>query len=155
MFFEDIRSERLLMRLVADRLSVRWYLGYDLDDPLPDHSSLSRIRTRYGLDVFRRFFDAILEQCRQAKLIWGKELYIDATKVDANASVDSLATRFAVEARQALQKHLEELFQEERGSTSASARSLCSRCGSLTDNSSNRLIRRRARDVLSAKGVLP
>ena len=56
MFFEDIRSERLLMRLVADRLSVRWYLGYDLDEPLPDHSSLSRIRTRYGLEVFRRFF---------------------------------------------------------------------------------------------------
>ena len=109
MFFEDIRSERLLMRLVADRLSVRWYLGYDLDDPLPDHSSLSRIRTRYGLDVFRRFFDAILEQCQQAKLIWGKELYIDATKVDANASVDSLTTRFAVEAREALQRHLEGL----------------------------------------------
>src|SRR5205823_5643447 len=113
MFFEDIRSERLLMRVVADRLSVRWYLGYDLDDPFPDHSSLSRIRTRYGLDVFRRFFDAILEQCQQAKLIWGKELYIDATKVDANASVDSLTTRFAVEAREALQRHLEELFQEE------------------------------------------
>lgn len=46
MFFEDIRSERLLMRLVADRLSVRWDLGDDLDDPFPDHSSLSRIRTR-------------------------------------------------------------------------------------------------------------
>jgi methionyl-tRNA formyltransferase len=43
----------------------------------------------------------------------GKELYVDATKVDANASVDSLTTRFAVEAREALQKHLEELFQEE------------------------------------------
>jgi len=39
MFFEDIRSERLLMRVVADRLSVRWYLGYDPDEPLPDHSS--------------------------------------------------------------------------------------------------------------------
>src|SRR5260370_10495200 len=113
MFFEAIRSERLLMRVVADRLSVRWYLGYDLDDPLPDHSSLSRIRTRYGLDIFRRFFDAILEQCQQAKLIWGKELYIDATKVDANASVDSLTTRFAVEAREAFQKHLQQLFQEE------------------------------------------
>lgn len=113
MGFEDIRSERLLMRLVADRLSVRWYLGYDLDDPLPDHSSLSRIRTRYGLDIFRRFFDAILEQCQHAKLIWGKELSFDATKVDANASVDSLTTRFAVEAREAFQKHLQELFQEE------------------------------------------
>src|SRR6266568_3005083 len=113
MFFEDIRSERLLMRLVADRLSVRWYLGYDLDDPLPDHSSLSRIRTRYGLDIFRRFFDAILEQCQPAKLIWGKELYIDATRVDANASLDSLTTRFAVEAREAIHQHLQELFQEE------------------------------------------
>src|SRR5713226_7851905 len=48
MFFEDIRSERLLMRQVADRLSIRWYLGYDLDEPLPDHSSLSKIRLRYG-----------------------------------------------------------------------------------------------------------
>src|SRR5260221_6783800 len=113
MFLEDIRSDRLLMRLVADRLSVRWYLGYDLDDPLPDHSSLSRIRTRYGLDLFRRFFDAILAQCQHAKLIWGKELYIDATRVDANASLDSLTTRFAFEAREAIQKHLQELFQEE------------------------------------------
>jgi transposase len=37
MFFEDIRSERLLMGLVADKLSVRWYVGYNLDEPLPDH----------------------------------------------------------------------------------------------------------------------
>ncbi len=37
MFFDGLRSERLLMRLAADRLSVRWYLGYDLDKPLPDH----------------------------------------------------------------------------------------------------------------------
>jgi transposase len=62
MFFEGIRSERQLMLQAADRLSVRWYLGYDLSESLPDHSSLSRIRARYGLDVFRRFFDAILEQ---------------------------------------------------------------------------------------------
>src|SRR5258706_9774414 len=69
MFFEDIRSERLLLRQVADRLSVRWYVGYDLDEPLPDHSSLNKIRTRYGMEVFRRFFEAIVEQCHQAKLI--------------------------------------------------------------------------------------
>jgi IS5 family transposase len=46
MFFDDIRSERLLMHLAADRLSVRWYVGYNLDEPLPDHSSLTRIRER-------------------------------------------------------------------------------------------------------------
>ncbi len=48
MFFEGLRSERQLLRLAADRLSVRWYLGFNLDEPLPDHSSLTRIRTRYG-----------------------------------------------------------------------------------------------------------
>ncbi len=73
MFFEGIRSERQLMRHAADRLSIRWDLGYDLGEPLPDHSSLTRIRERYGIDVFRRFFEQIVEQCQAAGLVWGKE----------------------------------------------------------------------------------
>src|SRR5437667_4701457 len=104
MFFEDIRSERLLMRHAADRLSVRWYLGYDLGEALPDHSSLTRIRTRYGVEVFRRFFEKIVEQCQQAGLVWGRELYFDGTKVAANAGKESLKPRFFIEA------HLESLF---------------------------------------------
>ena len=115
MFFEDIRSERLLMRQVADRLSVRWYIGYDLGEPLPDHSTLSKIRQRYGLEVFRRFFEAIVQRCQEAKLVWGKELYFDSTQVNANADLDSLAPRFAVEAREALQAHLAALFAPESG----------------------------------------
>jgi len=112
MFFEGIRSERLLMRTVADRLSIRWYLGYDLGQPLPDHSSLTKIRERYGLDTFRCFFEAIVERCREARLVWGKELYIDATQVDANASLDSLVPRFAVEA------HLQALFTDQEVASS-------------------------------------
>jgi IS5 family transposase len=61
------------MRYAADRLSVVWYIGYDLGEPSPDHSSLTRIRERYGVEVFRRFFDAIVEQCQQEKLVWGRE----------------------------------------------------------------------------------
>src|SRR3712207_3472396 len=53
MFFENIRSERQLMEIASDRLSVRWYLGYALHEPLPDHSSLTRIRERYGLEIFK------------------------------------------------------------------------------------------------------
>src|SRR3984893_8165782 len=106
MFFEGIRSERQLMRHAADRLSVRWYLGYDLNQPLPDHSSLTRIRDRYGVEIFRRFFEAIVEQYQQAKLVWGKQLYTDSTQVNANADLDSLIPRFAVEARDAIQIHL-------------------------------------------------
>src|SRR5258706_10372670 len=107
MFFEGIRSERLLMRHAADRLSVRWFLGYDLGEPLPDHSSLTRIRERYGVDIFRRFFEQIVEQCQQAGLVWGKELYVDATKVKANASMESVKPRFAVDV------HLRDLFTAE------------------------------------------
>jgi transposase len=106
MFFEGLRSERQLMRHAVDRLSVRWYLGYDLAEPLPDHSSLTRIRERYGLAVFRRFFETIVEQCQEAGLVWGRELYVDATKVQANASRYSVKPRFAVEA------HLAHLFSE-------------------------------------------
>src|SRR3954451_21838586 len=62
MFFEGIRSERRLREVAADRMSIRWYLGYDLHEPLPDHSSLTRIRERYDLWVFRRFFERIVEE---------------------------------------------------------------------------------------------
>src|SRR5215216_3087183 len=104
LFFEGVRSERQLMRVVEDRLSLRWYLGHDLTEALPDHSSLTRLRERYGLDVFRRFFEAIVEQCLQAGLVWGQELYVDSTDVAGNAAHDSLRPRFAVEA------HLAGLF---------------------------------------------
>ena len=68
MFFEGLRGERQLMRVVADRLSLRWYLGYDLHEPLPDHSSLTRIRERYGLEVFESFLDRTVEMCVEAGL---------------------------------------------------------------------------------------
>jgi transposase len=109
MFFEDLRSERQLLRVAADRLSVRWYLGYDFAEALPDHSSLTRIRLRYGLPTFRRFFDQIVEQCRQAGLVWGQELYFDATQVEATADRDTMVPRFYADA---ITAHLAALFPE-------------------------------------------
>lgn len=107
LFFEDLRSERQLIEVVADRLSLRWYVGYDLYEPLPDHSSLTRIRERYGVEVFRGFFERIVEMCVEAGLVWGRELYFDATKVEADASVESMRPRLTVE------EHLSELFPSE------------------------------------------
>jgi len=107
LFFEGLRSERQLMRVVADRLSLRWYCGYDLHEPLPDHSNLTRTRERFGLPVFRRFFEEIVGRCVEAGLVSGDELFFDSTKVEADAAVDSLAPRWAVEA------HLRGLFEED------------------------------------------
>jgi transposase len=107
-FFEGIRSERKLMETVNLNLAHRWFLGYDLDEPVPDHSSLSKIRERFGLEVFQQFFERIVEMCIQAGLVWGEELYFDSTKVRANANVNGMVDRANYEAK----KHLNELFEE-------------------------------------------
>jgi hypothetical protein len=82
---------------------------------------LTRIRTRYGLAVFRRFFEAIVAQCQQAGLVWGHELSFEATPVVADVAMDSLTARFAVEAREALQAHLAALCADETASAANEA----------------------------------
>ena len=73
MFFEGIRSERKLIDTASLHLAHRWYLGYALDEDLPDHSSLTRIRQRLGIDVFQRFFEQIVDLCQEAGLVWGQD----------------------------------------------------------------------------------
>jgi transposase len=108
-FFEGITSERHLMETAHLNLAHRWYLGYDFDEPLPDHSSLSKIRSRYGVEAFHRFFERIVELCIEAGLVEGEELYLDATKVDANASIHRLRTRLSVVAAK---EHVAQVFAE-------------------------------------------
>lgn len=109
MYFEGVRSERQLLAMAAMRLDYRWYLGYDLNETIPNHSSMTKIRDRYGLVMFQRFFERIIELCIDARLVWGKELHFDGTLVDADADYDKLVPRFYWEA----QSHLQELFKEE------------------------------------------
>ncbi|MDQ3223249.1 MAG: transposase, partial [Gemmatimonadota bacterium] len=109
LFFEGIRSERQLIETASLNLAHRWYLGYALDEDLPDHSSLTRIRQRLGVEVFQRFFEQVVDLCQEAGLVWGKELFFDATKVAANADLDSLVPRFYYEAT----AHVANLFSDE------------------------------------------
>ena len=73
MFFEGIRSERQLMETVNLNLAHRWYIGYDLFECVPDHSSLSKIRERYGLETFQQFFERVVELCVESGLVPGNE----------------------------------------------------------------------------------
>src|SRR5690349_18514951 len=107
MFFEGIRSERLLMETVNLNLAHRWYIGYDPDEAVPDHSALSKIRDRYGLEVFQRFFETIVELCVETGLVWGKELYFDGTKIRANAALDKIEGRMEL-----VTQHLDTLFSD-------------------------------------------
>lgn len=108
MFFEGIRSERQLMEQVHLNIAFRWYIGYDLDESVPDHSSLTKIRDRFGLEVFQQFFEQIIQKCIDAGLVWGKELHFDGTMVYANADYSKQVLRFYLQA----QEHIQNLFEE-------------------------------------------
>ena len=89
-FFENITSDREIVRAASDRISVRYFLGYDIDEKLPWHSTISRTRTLVKEETFELIFNKILEKCNQSGLIDGKHQSIDSTLVRANASMGSI-----------------------------------------------------------------
>jgi len=86
----NVRSERELMLTIPERLDWLWFLGYDLDDEIPNHSVLSKARSRWGVEVFRSFFERIVRQCMEAGLVDGSKLFVDASLIDAHASNNSV-----------------------------------------------------------------
>lgn len=92
-FFEGIVQDRKLMRRAQTDLAFRWFAGYRLDEALPDRSSLTRIRQRWGDALFRQIFERTVAQCRQAGLVNTDTVHIDASLIRADVSWDSITTR--------------------------------------------------------------
>jgi transposase len=92
-YLYNITSERRLAEEVRLNLAFRWFLGYDLDEPTPAHSVLSKARRRFGVTVYHAFFTEIVRQCQQAGLIAGDHVFADSTLVEANASLESVGAR--------------------------------------------------------------
>jgi transposase len=90
LFLDDIKSERELMRIIPERLDYLWFLGYQLDDPIPNHSVLSKARKRWGKEVFVSLFSRVVQQCVEAGLVEGSKIHVDASLVEANASLRSV-----------------------------------------------------------------
>jgi len=88
------------------RLDWLWFLGYDFDSIIPDHSVLSKARTRWGLSIFRNFFERIVWQCVEAGLVDGTKLFMDSSLVQADASNNSIVKI------EALKPHLTKGFAE-------------------------------------------
>ncbi len=89
-FLYKVRSERELMITIPERLDWLWFLGYDLEDEIPNHSVLSKARARWGVKAFKGFFERIVWQCVEAGLVDGSKLFVDASLIDANASNNSV-----------------------------------------------------------------
>lgn len=90
LFYDNVASERELMRMIPERLDYLWFLGYGIDDEIPDHSVLSKARARWGRRAFERFFVRIVRQCLQAGLIEGHKIHLDGSLVEAHASTKSV-----------------------------------------------------------------
>jgi len=89
-FLYNLSSERQLLREVQVNMAYRWYLGYDLDEAVPNHSVLSKARKRLGVKFFEELFVCVLDGCRKAGLVQGENVLLDSTLVPANASLDSI-----------------------------------------------------------------
>ena len=112
LFLYDIPSERELMEQVRARLDFLWFLGFDLETEIPDHSVLSQARVRWGLPVFERLFAQTVHQCVGAGLVDGRLLHVDSTMVKANAHKDTIVPsgpELVDALRQACQKQVAKL----------------------------------------------
>jgi transposase len=96
-YLNNIPSDRKLIEFCSNCLDVRWYLKYDIDEPLPWHSTISRTRQLFGEEVFLMLFQKILSLCVQKGMVKGKRQAIDSAYMKANASMDSLLEKEVVD----------------------------------------------------------
>lgn len=113
LIFYNVRSERELMATVLERLDWLWFLGYNLDDPIPNHSVLSKARARWGVEAFEAFFKRIVWQCVEAGLVDGSKIFMDSSLIKADASNNSVVDatsldRYLHSGYQELEKRLDE-----------------------------------------------
>lgn len=94
-FFQGIVHDRKLMREAQVNIAIRWFAGYGMDESLPDHSSLTRIRQRWGAERFKRIFIRVVDCCVKAGLVSGDTIHTDATLIRADVSWESLTTSHA------------------------------------------------------------
>jgi transposase len=92
-FFEDLPSERAIAARCADSIAIRGFLNYELNESTPDHSSLSIIRQRLGLESYQQIFNLCLQALQEHGLLRGKNLGIDSSVIEANASLRALVHR--------------------------------------------------------------
>lgn len=97
-YLENIISDRKLIAHCSMRLDILFFLGYDIDDELPWHSTISRTRQLFPLELFEKVFTHILQMCIEKGMVAGHTQTIDSAPVKANASMDTLELKVPEES---------------------------------------------------------
>ena len=109
-YLENISSDRKIIEQSSLRMDVLYFLGYDIDEPLPWHSTLSRTRKLFGEEVFLSFFRDILRKRVEKGMVCGKVQAVDSAFIKAHASTDSLVER---ELQEKSKKYFDEISENE------------------------------------------
>ena len=113
-YLENINSDRKIIESAQLRLDMLYFLGYDIDEPLPWHSTLSRTRQLFGEEVFLELFRNILKMCVDKGMVCGKTQAVDSAFIKANASIDSLVSQ---ELNQKSKQFFNEITENEEAVT--------------------------------------
>lgn len=92
-YLENLASDRRIITTASMRLDILFFIGYNIDEPLPWHSTLSRTRHLYGEDIFKQLFKNVLKQCIDNGMVSGRRQAVDSALIKANASMDSIAEK--------------------------------------------------------------
>lgn len=96
-YIENLNSDRKIITHSKLRLDILFFLGYDIDEELPWHSTISRTRQLYGEEVFKDVFKKVLSLCVHKGMLSGRRQAIDSAYIKANASMDSLVEKEIIE----------------------------------------------------------
>jgi len=113
-YLENQPSDRRIVSNSSMRLDILYFIGYDIEEQLPWHSTLSRTRQLYEEAVFNQLFKAVLKQCIEKGMLSGRRQAIDSVLVKANASMDSLKEKEVFEDALLYTKQLRESLDEEQ-----------------------------------------
>src|ERR1700731_4053514 len=108
LFLDNVRSERELMRIIPERLDYMWFLGYGLDDVIPNKQRFEQSEETMGPGVFVSLFSRVVAQCVSAGLVEGSKIHLDSSLVDAHASLNSVRELDAASLAQIRKACLEE-----------------------------------------------
>src|SRR3954469_18394359 len=119
-YLENLGSDRRIINTVSMRLDMLFFIGYDIDEALPWHSTLSRTRQLYGDIVFKELFKQVLKQCIDKGMVAGRRQAIDSVAVKANASMSRLAEKEVLDDSDAYADELNENDDDENNSNNNS-----------------------------------
>ncbi len=111
-YLENINSDRRIISTSKMRLDILYFLGYDLGEEFPWHSTLSRTRQLFGQEVFSELFKSVLSQCIDKGMISGRRQAVDGVYVKANASLDSMVRKEVMDDADSFARELQENEEE-------------------------------------------